>query len=235
MLVLFSMLIGLAHADTEGDDWLNRIDAAGRIAHAHVELNIQVQDARGRTHERTIEIWQKGDDRRLVRMTAPSRLAGIGLLASPGDQLHMFLPSYPPARRVIGSKRTDAFVGTDFAIEDLSRMTYSTVYTANVTETKDGLTKLTLKHLTDPTPELTHLWVDQAAVIRTVEHTNASGEVTRRLLLSDVRPIGSAQLAHRIEVTDLRRNRVTTAKITSIDTEQDIEDALFSVTTLERP
>ena len=78
MLVLFSMLIGLAHADTEGDDWLNRIDAAGRIAHAHVELNIQVQDARGRTHERTIEIWQKGDDRRLVRMTAPSRLAGIG-------------------------------------------------------------------------------------------------------------------------------------------------------------
>ena len=235
MFTLFCMMVGLALADTDGDDWLTRIDAAGRIPHAHVELDIEVQDARGRTNQRTIEIWQKGDDRRLVRMTSPSRLAGIGLLASPGDQLHMFLPSYPPARRVIGSKRSDAFVGTDFAIEDLSRMTYSTVYTATVSKIDEALTKLTLKHRTDPTPELTHLWVDQTAVIRKVEHTNASGAVIRRLVLSDVRPIGTAQLAHQIEVTDLKRNRVTTAKITSSDTEQTIDDALFSVTTLERP
>ena len=234
MIGLLLATLGLALASAEGDAWLARIDQTARLETAHVRLSISVRDARGRTSARSIEIWQKGDDRRLVRMTAPSRLAGIGLLANPGGSLHMYLPNYPPARRVVGSKRADAFVGTDFAIEDLTRMAYAGCYTAEI-DGKDGeLTHLVLLSRSDPSPRDPHLWVDANAVVRVVEHRDDEGAVLRRLTLGDIRQVGSAQLPHRIEVTDMKRNRVTTAEIERIDTAADIDDAVFSVTHLER-
>jgi hypothetical protein len=231
----FLLIAGLAYADADGDAWLQRIDATARMEDAHVELDVKVTDARGRTSQRSIEIWQKGDEKRLVRMTAPSRLAGIGLLASPGEKLHMFLPNYPPARRIVGSRRSDAFVGTDFAIEDLSRMRYAGTYSAQVIKSEGDLTQLKLTNNRDAKEPATHLWVDADAVVRTVEHLNPGGNVARRLQLSDIRPVGRARLAHLIEVTDLKRNRVTSATIVRIDTEHEIDDAIFSVTNLERP
>ena len=123
MLTSVLFLISVAAADEAGDTWLTRIDKTARVDDAHLVLDVEVTDAKGRTNPRTIEIWQKGDERRLVRMVAPARLAGIGLLVSPGEKTHLYLPQYPPARLVVGSKRADAFMGTDFAIEDLSRLT----------------------------------------------------------------------------------------------------------------
>ena len=156
----------MAHADPAGDAWLVKIDRTARVIDAHLVMDLTVTDARGRQKPRTIEIWQKGDDRRLVQMIAPPRLAGIGLLASPGDSLHVYLPEYPPARRVVGSKRADAFMGTDFAIEDLSRMTFSDDYTASVAEQTGKETHLVLTSKKDESEPALHLWVDSSAVVR---------------------------------------------------------------------
>jgi len=232
--ILFSVFLHLAHADDTGNSWLKRIDTTARVEDAHLLLEVNVTDARGRTHPRTIEIWQKGDERRLVRMIAPARLAGIGLLVGPGETTHLFLPQYPPARRVVGSKRADAFMGTDFAIEDLSRLTYSGTYSASIEGTQDTLTHLKLVHKADKSVPPTHLWVDNDAVIRRVEHMDKSGTPKRTLEMSDVRKVGQAKIPHQIRVTDTKRNRITKAQIIQIDVGSGIDDAIFSVTQLER-
>jgi len=234
LFLLQALFLLTARADSAGDAWLQRIDQTARVADAHLVLNVNVTDARGRTHPRTIEIWQKGDDRRLVRMIAPARLAGIGLLVSPGEKTHLFLPQYPPARRVVGSKRADAFMGTDFAIEDLSRLTYSDTYTASVEGEVQGLTHLKLIHKSDDRTTPTHLWVDEEAVIRKVEHMDSSGKAKRTLEMSDIRDVGEAKLAHQIRVTDVKRKRITDAQIEQIHVGSGIDDAIFSVTQLER-
>jgi outer membrane lipoprotein-sorting protein len=223
-----------AHAATTGDEWLTRIDDTARVSDAHLTLEVTVTDARGRTKPRTIEIWQKGDNRRLVRLTAPARLAGIGLLASPGDTLHLFIPQYPPARRVVGSKRADALMGTDFAIEDLSRMTFADDYTATVKESSVEQTHLILKSSTDPDEPALHVWVDKAAVVRKIEHMDSSGAPTRRLILDDIRTVNGTPLPHHMKVTDLSRNRVTEAHIKQIEIGTGFDDVLFSVSQLER-
>jgi len=232
--LLCSMFLPIAHADNQGHSWLERIDDTARVEDAHLLLEVQVTDARGRTHPRTIEIWQKGDDRRLVRMIAPARLAGIGLLVTPGETTHLFLPQYPPARRVVGSKRADAFMGTDFAIEDLSRLTYTDTYSASIEGTEDTLTHLKLRHNTDKSTPPTHLWVDADAVIRRVEHMDKSGTPKRTLEMSDIRQVGQAKIPHQIQVTDTKRNRITKAQIIQINVGSGIDDAIFSVTQLER-
>ena len=234
MLTLFLTLIPLATADAAGDEWLARVDETARVEDAHLLLDVTVTDAKGRKSPRTIEIWQKGDDRRLVRMVAPARLAGIGLLVSPGEKTHLYLPQYPPARLVVGSKRADAFMGTDFAIEDLSRLTYADTYTAIVGADEDGLTQLVLTHKTDPKAAPTHIWVDQDAVVHRVVHFDAKGSPARALEMADIRPVASAMLPHHIRVTDSKRGRVTEAHIQQIRVGSGIEDAMFSVTQLER-
>ena len=42
------------------------------------------------------------------------------------------LPQYPPSRRVVGSSRADSFMGTDFAIDDLARLSYAQTYHAEI-------------------------------------------------------------------------------------------------------
>ena len=234
MLTLLLTLISLAAADSAGDAWLARIDETARVDDAHLVLDVMVTDAKGRKNPRTIEVWQKGDDKRLVRMIAPARLAGIGLLVSPTGKTHLYLPQYPPARLVVGSKRADAFMGTDFAVEDLSRLTYSDTYSASVSAREDGLTKLVLTHKTDGKAAPVHLWVDDEAVVRRVVHFDAEGATKRALEMTDIRPVQSAKLAHHIRVTDSKRGRVTEAQIQQIAVGSGIEDAMFSVTQLER-
>ena len=234
MTSILLMLIPLAMADAVGDAWLARIDETARVEDAHLLLDVMVTDAKGRQTPRTIEIWQKGDDRRLVRMVAPARLAGIGLLVSPGERTHLYLPQYPPARLVVGSKRADAFLGTDFAIEDLSRLTYADTYTATASADESGLTKLVLSHKTDRKANPTHLWVDEDAVVHRVIHFDSKGAPARALEMADIRPVDSAILPHYIRVTDHKRDRVTEARVQQIRVGSGIEDAMFSVTQLER-
>lgn len=234
MLTVLLTLVQMAAADATGDVWLARIDATARVEDAHLVLDVTVTDARGRRNPRTIEIWQKGDERRLVRMMAPARLAGIGLLVNPGEKTHMYLPQYPPARLVVGSKRADAFMGTDFAIEDLSRLTYADTYTATVSGAEDGLTKLVLSQKADPKATPTHLFVDDDAVVHRVVHLDAKGQIKRTLEMTDVRPVDSAKIPHHIRVTDSKRGRVTEARIQQITVGSGIDDAMFSVTQLER-
>jgi len=226
-----------ARADVEGDSWLRRIDAAATVDDAHVVLDITVTDSKGNSAPRTLEIWQKGNDHRLVRLKAPARLAGVGLLVRPGDSLHLFLPAYPPARRVVGSKRSDAFMGTDFAMEDLSRMTWADRYTAEVIGVESDHTHLRLTPSEDATDAQVDIWVGPGteAVVRKVEHTDKKGRMSRRLNMTDVRPINGVPVAHLIQVEDVIRGRTTEAAIKSVEVGAGVSDQIFTVTTLEQP
>jgi outer membrane lipoprotein-sorting protein len=239
LLLIMASLLASAHAvaDPAGDDWLRRIDAASTVSDAHLRLELQVTDARGTTAQREIEIWQKGTAKRLVRLVSPARLSGIGLLVSGEDSLHLFLPSYPPARRVVGSKRADAFMGTDFAMEDLSTMEYSSDFSATVDGSSDTQTRLRLIPTLESSDSSVILWVASTGVpvVHRVEHLGPDGSVTRRLTMTDFRVVGGLSIAHEMKVEDLKRGRTTSAQIAKIEVGTGLSDRLFTVTHLERP
>ena len=227
--------IPAAAAPETGADWLDHIDEVARVDDAHMVLELTVTDARGEQAARTIEIWQKGEDKRLVRMAEPTRLKGVGLLVTHGDALHLFLPQYPPARRVVGNKRADAFMGTDFAVDDLARIGFADDYAAEIVGVEEDLTRLTLTPRLDTGDAAVEIWVGDDGVIRRLDHIDKRGEVTRRLTMSDVRAEGETPLAHRMEVVDLKRSRSTVAVLQAADLNQGLSDELFTVSALENP
>jgi len=234
---LLALLLALpAQADEAGEGWLRRIDSAAAVSDAHLRLALQVTDSRGKTAAREIEIWQKGTDKRLVRMVSPARLKGVGLLVGAQDMLHLFLPSYPPSRRVIGSKRADAFMGTDFAIEDLSRMTYVGRFDAAVMGTEGPHTRLELTPTGGDQPTQ-QIWVASSGVpvVHRIDHLDEGGAVSRRLNMDDFRAVGGTHIAHQMTVLDLARSRSTQAEVVQIEIGTELQDRIFTVTHLERP
>jgi hypothetical protein len=220
-------------ADPAAAALLARVDAVSRVPDAHLVLDVRVTDARGDTATRVIEIWQQGDDRRLVKMVEPARLKGVGLLVR-GDDLHLFLPAYPPARRVTGSGRADAFLGTDFAVEDLARTAWAPNHRARFDPpAPDGGRALRLTP-NGGGPDVL-LTVGEDDVIRSATHFDAGGAPRRRIVFSDVRAVNGAMLAHRMLVEDLRARRRTEATLRSATVGQGVDPARFTLATLESP
>ncbi len=182
------LLLASSAVAATGPEWLAQADTAASPAQdTHAVMAVAMKDAKGREVSRTLEIWQKGSDLRLVRLTDPPRLAGVGMLVGADDVVHLYLPSYDRTRRVIGEQRGDAFMGTDIAMEDLARTSFAEEYTAELISEGPALVELMLT----PIDPKAHGHARSRLVLRasdqlwtTLEHLDATGAVQRRVQLS---------------------------------------------------
>ncbi len=239
MLALLSLAFAADDAANVAEALLARVDAANaRGSDAHLVLHVAVTDRTGTSSDRTLEIWQKGTQKRLVRFTAPARLAGTGLLVPDADTLYLYLPAYGKPRRVIGEQRGDSFMGTDFSMEDLSRMNWSDEYTATLGDVIGDVAvlELTPKDKAAHRDASVRIWVRRVDdLVSQVEHLDASGAVTRRLKLADFRVEGNRPIAHSLVVDDLVNAKHTAATVTLAEMDRGILDDRFSLTELTRP
>jgi outer membrane lipoprotein-sorting protein len=229
---MIALLLSISLAG-EADALLARVDAASSPAQdAHMVLTISSTDARGRESERTLEVWQKGTVQRLVKFTAPARVAGVALLVTDADTTYLYLPAYGRPRRVVGEARGDAFFGTNFAIEDLTRISWADEFSPTLA----GPNHLVLspKPDADVASARVELWVrPEDHLPARVEHYGADGAVLRRIAFSDVRVVGSRPVAHDIVVEDVAGSRTTRAVVSAAAFDQGVEDALFTVANLQ--
>jgi outer membrane lipoprotein-sorting protein len=248
--VLLPTLLALpvAQADAAGDAWLAKVDAAlNRGKDAHFVLSVSVTDKSGTVSDRVLEIWQKGSAQRLVRFTAPSRLAGTGLLVPDGDTLYLYLPAYGRARRIVGESRGDAFMGTDFSLEDLSRLDWASDFTAVVESESGGQAglRLTPRNAADHRDASVRLSVRTADnLVERIDHLDAAGASTRTITLSDWRPEGDSgagsggaarTFAHTLVVDDPAHGKRTVATLMRVELDTGLGDDRFTLDALTRP
>ena len=120
---------------------LTPVPASTPEARAHIQANIEAEaakdektsvritlsNAQGKVQERTLH-WTtitlpSGDKRSLVVFDLPKAIRGTGLLThentTSDDERWLYLPALKKTRRISGSDKSDTFMGTDFAYEDL--------------------------------------------------------------------------------------------------------------------
>ncbi len=235
---MLAYFLASAFAADDGTAWLSRVDgAANRGSDAHMVLAISVTDRTGTASDRVLEVWQKGSDRRLVRFTAPARLAGTGLLVPDGDTVYLYLPSFGKARRVVGESRGDAFMGTDFSLEDLARLTYASDYSAKVEADEGATTRLVLTPLDAKAHRdaSLRLWVREVDdMVEKIEHVDSAGRVTRRVSFSDFKTIANRPIAHLLVAEDLVNSKKTVATVMRAELDTGLGDDRFTLTELSR-
>lgn len=90
------------------------------------EGTIRVEDAGGRTREKTWRSWRLGHGggaRSMVQFLTPAEVKGVTLLtfanAGKEDDQWLYTPALARDRRIAGGAKTERFLGTDFTYEDM--------------------------------------------------------------------------------------------------------------------
>jgi len=229
--MLWFLSLALAGPQT-AQEWLQAADNTATVSDAHAVLQVT---PRGReNNQRTVEIWQKGADRRLARLTEPAMLRGVSLLSNP-DGLWVYLPVAGKPKSVIGKAKDDRFMGSDFTFDDLSRTVWSGDWVPSLDNDPACAEVPTATCLlltpVDPsaqTATAVRLWVDQASQITVrADRLDMDGTPFRRTVWSDIREVDGVSYAHRLEVYDLQRDKSSVAVISDVSIGTGMDASMF--------
>ena len=217
---------------------LARVDRAYQTAKdAVLTLEVQVFEDSNLRGTRRLRIWQRGAEQRLVKFLDPPRLRGVGILVAGNGVTYLYLPAIGRVRPVAGRSSDDAFMGTDFSIDDLARVRFGDRYRAEALKEEQGTWVLDLVPVVpeDVRHARLRMWVrTEDAKVRRIDYLDAEGAPMRRIVLEEFTRQGAYVTPHRIVVDDARRHRRTLARVIDAKFDVGLHPRFFSERTLTR-
>jgi len=225
-------------AEPTADSILAKVDVAtNRARDASMTLSVQVQRKDDPSISRTMRVWQKGSEQRMVKFLEPARLRGTGILVPKNGTTYLYLPAYQRIRRVVGRDGGGSWMGTGFSIADLSRVSFATDYRPSLLSQTTDFWTLKLTPFEPEKHRHTALIIDVrrsdhlVANIRTLDTNNA---LLREISATDFRKVDGYMIAHQIQVWEATAKRRTLAKITRIRFDQGLGTEIFTQRELKR-
>ncbi len=200
------------------------------------EISLILTDRSGAERRREAVVWQKGNDKRLFRFTAPAAEAGIAFLSLPDDVMYLYMPAFGRERRIASHARDQSFAGTDFTYEDLEAGNYTDRYSSKLLDE-------TGEHFV---LELTPLPGVRSDYSRIVAHIHKTHYYPEKMTSYDRggREYKMAEYtfekkeaywyAREIRMTNLRRNHNTRMIFNKVELNTGLDDQIFTVRNLTR-
>ncbi len=233
-----SLLLALVLAAPTADEIVGRADKAvlGDVATYTLRMTI----LRPGKNERVVEMkgWKKGDERGLVRYTAPARERGTAYLRN-GDSTWLFLPSAEKVVRV-GPKQN--FGGGDFTNGDIFRLSLIQDYVPTLVGEEElsgeRCHKLELRAKDRSVAyDRVVYWVRADASfypVRADYHT-ISGKRIKWLSVSKIARLGGRERPTELTMESaLEQGARTVLQFLTIQDDAKIDDRMFTPSSLER-
>lgn len=216
------------------------------------DLRLRIVDRRGgeRTRELVIKVKKYPQDRTrsIVFFKNPADVRGVGMLqwADPKgkDEQWLFLPELGKVRQISGAAKRESFVGTDFSYEDLAVITQILDWDDSEaradyvrSEEIDGR-KFHVLEFTPTGKEISYArirtWLDaEDLIILRYEMVDGDGQVTKRLVLGDVRKIGTIPTPFAMEMRNESGGSRTVVSFTRVEYDTGLSDDEFTQRALE--
>jgi len=190
---------------------------------------ITIIDNKGKEEVREATILQKGTDKRMFRFTAPASQAGIAVLSLPNDVMYLYLPAFGKERRIASSAKNQNFAGTDFSYEDMESVQYADKYSSKLikNDTKVFVIELIPKGRSEYTKIIAHINKEHFYP-EIVMYYDKVGNKVKEVNYTFVKK-GNYWNASKIEMKDLKRNRITNMEMTDVQYDIDLKDDEFTV------
>jgi len=219
------------------------------------KISMELTNKRGATRSRTALAFRKniGDERRsIIFFEKPSDIRDTGFLtfdyavAAKNDDQWLYLPEMRKVRRIAGSDRGGAFLGTDFSFEDVklgTRVSTEDFVWTTLREEQDGERNYYVveaktksrKVARDLRYQRAEAWVDSDLwIIRRVEFWDTRGKPLKTIESSDFRLIDDILTPHRVVATTLASGHQTVFTFSEVNYSSEPADSLFSVAALRR-
>lgn len=191
----------------------------------------------GNRSTRTMQVFQKGTDKRLVRFLAPADQKGIAFLSLPNDNQMLYLPAFGKTRRIASHVKNTRFAGTDFTYEDIESQCYTDKWDAVLkSKTEDEyILALTPKKETKTEYGKMEIYIksDNFFPTKTL-FFNKKGAVIKQLTVSKIKNQEGFLLAQESEMKDLVAGTATQVKLNDVKINTGLKDDLFTERNLTR-
>ncbi|NOZ04270.1 MAG: outer membrane lipoprotein-sorting protein [FCB group bacterium] len=243
MPTMFLFILTLINTQSFGQEAsaveiLKKVDAVVNAPRdIHQFARIILIDKKGNEKVRESEMYQKGDEMRLVRFLSPADQKGIGFLSLPNDVMYLYLPAFRKIRMIASHVKNTNFAGTDFSYDDMSSFKYSEEYDPRLLETKDSVYVLELTPKPGVEKDYSKLvvWVrkDNFYPIK-IDHYDKSGNLWKVMVREKLVKKGNYWIALEMELKDLKKQHSTKLITDKIDLDVGLTDKIFTKRNLKR-
>jgi outer membrane lipoprotein-sorting protein len=190
----------------------------------------------------SMRAWTQGDDRSLVRVTAPKKDRGNGTLIDE-DNMWSYSPKINRVIKVPSSMMGQSWMGSDFSNKDISRVDdIIDQYDHSIAsrEELDGHTVYQIESI--PHEEAAVVWGKEVLTIRddhvVLEHSfyDQDGELVKKLVSLEIAEMGGRIIATRQRMQKVEESdEWTEIVVDSMEYDLDLRDSLFTLSNLRNP
>jgi outer membrane lipoprotein-sorting protein len=220
----------------EPQQLLEKVDQAEFAAgDTTARVKMQLVEPDGKTFERRLVMYQKGNNKRLIRFESPADVQGVSFLDAEG-KIYVYLPAFHKIRLVAGSMKNENFAGTDFAHEDLSSERFSDrLQAVELREEGDHFILTTKDKNKDSRYSKLIFRIRKADFLfDRVEYYDRNGELWKEFVREDFRLVKSYTQSFQAQMTDHRRKHSTRMIVEQLEVDKGLPDSLFSKRQLKR-
>jgi len=208
-------------------------------SHAVVEMTVKRSNG---TRSMTMESWTQGEDKALVRFTAPARDAGNATLQL-GNATYVFNPKLNQVIKLPASAMAQSWMGSDFSYEDLSRsQKVVDDYTHRLLGTSSSAGQKVYQIESIPKRGVPVVWGKQVVQVRadgvllSVAYYDQQGQRVRVMTADKVTLLGGRPYPVVMTMkTDAKPGQYTRITTTSAEFDVSLPSYLFSRSNLQNP
>ena len=242
-LVLAILCSPLAHAET-AESIIDRARDAQRVNNGIQQIRMVLVSKNGSTRERTFEMRVRRDGdvvRSYVRFSQPSDVAGTQLVMvdhpDTVDEQVLYLPALKRTNRIAGRARKGAFMGSDFAYEDLEVSDAASSTHTLVTEDERVWVIDSIPGSDSSYGRIRSSVSKSDMMIRLAEFFDAKGQAVKKLEVLETATDNGVTIPTKSVMTNLRRGTKTEMHVSGYRLNvpaEEIPDETFTVGFLER-
>jgi outer membrane lipoprotein-sorting protein len=237
LLLLAAATLPLA-AQESGDEILAKVQATLNAPRDRMAvMSMELIDKSGNVKRRTVQMYQKGDEKRLIRFLEPADVKDVGFLVLSEEEMWLYMPAFHKIRRIASHTKHENFMGTDFTYDDLAQTKYSDHYSAQVIR-QDGASVtllLTPKPQADVNYSKLIMAVDKSNwVPQRVELYDKAGTLKKILINSKVERVGPYWTVTQMSMEDVQDKHKTVLTLREVKHDTGLDDELFSKRSLMR-
>jgi len=241
-LVIFALLISLtAIALSKQLSAVEILKKADAVVNAPLDQQFSstmiLIDKNGNQKIRKTIMYQKGDEKRLVRFLSPADQKGISFLSLPNDINYLYLPAFHKVRKIASHVKNQNFAGTDFSYDDMSSFKYAKEYDPVLVETTDEywVLELTPKAGIKKDYSKLKMWVAKNNFYPfKIEHYDKAGKLWKVMTREKIVQKGKYWVAMEMEMRDLKKQHSTKTIIENIELDKGLSDKIFTKRNLKK-
>ncbi|MFW5967124.1 MAG: outer membrane lipoprotein-sorting protein [Persicimonas sp.] len=239
---MLTLVAATAHAEKSADEIIEKAlesNALGFQA-GEAKVSLDIEDRAGESRERKMGVKSKDSDdgsRTLVELTAPKDLKDQAFLFSENDDgsddVWMYVPAFEVTRRIEGSQKNGAFLGSHFTYADLESRDIEEGSYTRLDDDKVGEHPV---YVVRTTPEdddseygkvLTYIRKSDFFPLR-IEFFDEEGGKEKTLFIEEIEETDDGKKYTKKMTLRPESGGYTTIEINSLDAKSDLPDSLFS-------